>query len=185
VSSDPILQVALANDRVQWHFISPAAPHFGGLWEAGVKSFKFHLRRVVGSRTLSGRCPSRSRCTLSSHACRRHHSLLHLAAATVQTPADREIEIDDLSRTVSTATSTTVANVQNAQAEVASVQVLLATAWVDLHIPEGRRFKALEPYLIRDRPLALFPSLFVRFCERNVNAPSFKYAVWRQLHRPC
>jgi hypothetical protein len=36
---------------VQWHFI-PAAPHFRGLWEAGVKSFKFHLRRVIGSRTL-------------------------------------------------------------------------------------------------------------------------------------
>jgi len=34
-----------------------------------------------------------------------------------------------------------VANVQTAQAEVAPVQVLLATAWVGLYTSEGRRFK--------------------------------------------
>lgn len=42
-----------ATDNVSWHFIPPAAPHFGGLWEAGVKSFKFHLRRVLGSHTMT------------------------------------------------------------------------------------------------------------------------------------
>ena len=29
------------------------APHFGGLWEAGIKSLKRHLRRVVGQQRLS------------------------------------------------------------------------------------------------------------------------------------
>ena len=30
-----------------------ARPHFGGLWEASVKSFKQHLRRVVGEVKLT------------------------------------------------------------------------------------------------------------------------------------
>jgi len=37
----------------RWHFNPPAAPHFGGLWEAAVKSVKFHLKRVVGTQILT------------------------------------------------------------------------------------------------------------------------------------
>ena len=35
------------------HFIPPCAPHMGGIWEAGVKSMKFHLHRVVGNAKLT------------------------------------------------------------------------------------------------------------------------------------
>jgi len=33
--------------------LPPASPHFGGLWEAGVKSVKHHLKRCIGYHTLT------------------------------------------------------------------------------------------------------------------------------------
>jgi len=47
------LRSLLANDRTEWRFNPPSAPHFGGKWEAAVKSTKFHLRRTIDDAILT------------------------------------------------------------------------------------------------------------------------------------
>lgn len=39
----------LAKDGTLWKFNPPSTPHFGGKWEAGVKSMKGHLKRIIGT----------------------------------------------------------------------------------------------------------------------------------------
>lgn len=44
---------ALQAFGTEWRFTTPYAPHQGGLWEAGVKAMKYHLRRVIGAHRLT------------------------------------------------------------------------------------------------------------------------------------
>ncbi|XP_054287927.1 uncharacterized protein LOC129003652 [Macrosteles quadrilineatus] len=47
------LRDLLTKDGALWKFNPPSAPHFGGHWEAGVKSVKYHLKRIVGNTQLT------------------------------------------------------------------------------------------------------------------------------------
>lgn len=42
----------VAGEKVEWNFIPPRSPHWGGLWESSVKLVKHHLRRVLGNTVL-------------------------------------------------------------------------------------------------------------------------------------
>lgn len=39
--------------QLKWTFVSPGAPHHGGIYEAAVKSVKYHITRIIGEATLT------------------------------------------------------------------------------------------------------------------------------------
>jgi len=47
------VQDFLANEGCDWNFIPPHAPHFARLWEAAVKSMKYHLKKTLGSQVAT------------------------------------------------------------------------------------------------------------------------------------
>jgi hypothetical protein len=52
VTQNHISQFCVAR-RIEWRFIPERSPHFGGLWEAAVKSMKTHLKRVISNVKLT------------------------------------------------------------------------------------------------------------------------------------
>ncbi|XP_071055706.1 uncharacterized protein [Onthophagus taurus] len=114
----------LANDGTQWIFNPPGAPHFGGKWEAGVKSVKYHLKRVIGDGSLSFKefttllieieaiLNSRPLCPISDDpngidVLTPGHFLIGTALTSIPEPSTLDINISRLSRSTSESTSDT------------------------------------------------------------------------------
>lgn len=102
----------LANDGTQWHFIPAYSPNFGGLWEAGVKSVKYHLKRILTTNLtfeemstvlceIEACLNSRPLCpidNISLQTLTPGHFLIGEALVTVPNPNLRDTKISNLTR---------------------------------------------------------------------------------------
>ncbi|KAL0829306.1 hypothetical protein ABMA28_004108 [Loxostege sticticalis] len=52
-SHQTTVQTFASEKGIDFHFIPSYSPIFGGLWESGVKSVKYHLKRIVGKALLT------------------------------------------------------------------------------------------------------------------------------------
>ena len=52
-STQDVVSRYLCDRKITWKFIPQHAPHFGGIWEASVKSMKAHLKRILGDVKLT------------------------------------------------------------------------------------------------------------------------------------
>ena len=51
--SQGLISEFCSSKQIAWKYIPEHSPHFGGLWEAAVKTFKTHLKKVVGDVKLT------------------------------------------------------------------------------------------------------------------------------------
>jgi hypothetical protein len=52
-SLDKVWPEFASERNITWNTIPQASPHMGGLWEAGVKSAKLHLKKCLGKTVLN------------------------------------------------------------------------------------------------------------------------------------
>ncbi|XP_050746081.1 uncharacterized protein LOC108027240 [Drosophila biarmipes] len=112
-SQDEEISSFMASHEINWHFIPPSAPHFGGIWETGVRSIKLHLKRVIGSSALTfeeystlliqieGLLNSRPLCAPSDHSLNPltpSHFLTGQPLTSVPEPSFLDVNINRLQR---------------------------------------------------------------------------------------
>lgn len=53
INANEVVHNHLSEENIKWEFIPPSSPHWGGIWESGVKSVKHHLRRTLTDSCLT------------------------------------------------------------------------------------------------------------------------------------